>query len=324
MMDSLDFLNQFEAFRHLPDDAKQRVRAGTAKEMKRTDSGNTTVSRALDEGLSNILNNKPPADIDGIAADLENVDRRSEALVSDWFNSEAGQKVRWLAFLDVGEPWINQIIQTALGAENGFPPEAYVGPGDLVAIRGGESWSLTGETTLETVIDDLSETLACDFEYFAGTAHGSCMETHRKLLRSIAKCDGVGRDGKPNKLRRDYLSENFYTLPFARGNTILLARVCRFCLGAFSASNHIVAHQIGIIEPPPSGFGRIGAGPITKSEYLWDKNVVADTAHEWELRNGKPPSVMELQKALQGVAFVGEGSAETQKITKNRSKHRDS
>ncbi|WP_156675545.1 MULTISPECIES: hypothetical protein [unclassified Mycobacterium] len=321
-MDSLDYLNQFEAFHWLDKDAKQRIRARAAKDMVATDSGNATVSRDLNEGLSNILAGKPPAGINGVNVDLENVDRRSEALLSNWFNTEAGQKVRWLCFLDVGDPWINQIIETALGTVNCFAPETQVGPADLVAIRGGESWLLAGDITLEAVIDSLSETLACDFEYFAGTAAGSCMVSHHKLLRSIAKCDGLGRDGKPNKLRRDYLSENFHTIPFGRGNTILLARVCRFCLGAFSAGNHIVAHQIGIIEPPPSGFGRIGAGPISKSEYLWNKGVVEQVYRDWELRNGKPPSRIELQKALQGTKFVGAGSEETQKMTDKRSKRK--
>lgn len=308
MMDSLDYLNQFEVFRHWPEDAKQRVRARAAKDMVATDSGNATVSRDLNEGLSNILAGKPPAGIKNTNADLETVDRDSEAQVSRWFNTEAGQNVRWFSFLDVGDPWIHQIIETALGTENGFSPEAQVGPGDLVAIRGGETWPLTTEITLEAVIDELSATVACDLDYLVGTAHGSCMVTHQKLLRGIAKCDGIGRDGKPNKMRRDYLSENFHTIPFARGNAILLARICRFCLAAFSAGNQIVAHQIGIIEPPPSGFGRIGSGPITKSEYLWDQNVVEQVHRDWELRNGKPPSRIELQKALQGTKFVGAGS----------------
>lgn len=325
-MDSLDYLNQFQVFRHwLDDDAKQRVRANAAKNMIPTASNRPAVSQTLNEGLSDIvLHDKPPAGFKDTYAALENVDRRSEAQVSRWFNTEAGQKVRWFSFLDVGDPWIHQIIETALGTENGFAPETQVGPGDLVAIRGSETWSLAPEITLETIVDELSETVACDLDYLAGTAHGSCMVTHHKLLRGIAKCDGIGRDGKPNKMRRDYLSENFHTIPFARGNAILLARICRFCLAAFSAGNQIVAHQIGIIEPPPSGFGRIGSGPIKPSEYQWDQNVVEQVYRDWELRNGKPPSRIELQKALQGTKFVGAENKETQKITDKRSKHRKS
>ncbi|OJZ65820.1 hypothetical protein BRW65_27780 [Mycobacterium paraffinicum] len=94
------------------------------------------------------------------------------------------------------------------------------------------------------------------------------------------------------------------------------------CYSAWLYRNQIQTDRISDIEPIGDGFGSVGGGPITKSEYLWDQTVVERVYRDWELRNGKPPTLIELQKALQGTKFVGAESEETQKMTDKRSKHK--
>lgn len=327
-MDSLDFLNQFEAFRHwLDDDAQQRARTNGAKQVVPTDSGTTTVSRALNEGLSNILNNKPPADIEDIAADFENADRNAESIVSQWYETATGRKFRALYFLEpADDPTIRDI---AVNAVKHFPAGIDAGPDELIAIatsKPDEYWKISSSETLHMVMELLSLDIHCDLDLFKNTDLDSCMKANTKFFDGLKKMDKgcTSRDGLPNPHQREYIPQHFATVPFARGNLIVLSRICMSCYGAWVYRNQINTNTISEIEPLNDGFGSVGGGPITKSEYLWDQNVVEQVARDWELRNGKQPSLMDLQKALQGVAFVGAGSEDAKKITDKRLKHRDS
>ncbi|MCA4732158.1 hypothetical protein [Mycobacterium avium] len=325
-MDSLDFLNQFEAFRHWPADVQQRVRARAAKNIVRTESGTTTVSRALNEGLSNILAGRPPAGIEDIAADLENVDRKAESIVSQWYETMAGRKFRALDFLYGADDTIRSIAEKAM---RDFPAGIDAGPDELIAIatsKPGEYWKISSSETLHMVMELLSLDIHCDLDLFKNTDLDSCMKANTKFLDGLKKMDKgcTSRDGLPNPHQREYIPQHFATVPFARGNLIVLSRICMSCYGAWIYRNQIDTSRVGEIEPINDGFGSVGCGPIEKSEYLWDAKVVEQVARDWELRNGKPPSLMDLQKALQGVAFVGAGSEDAQKITDKRSKHRES
>ncbi|WP_204080991.1 hypothetical protein [Mycobacterium riyadhense] len=284
-------------------------------------------SRRITQCITDISNGKCPEAVMAMpAVRFEKTDKQSESDSARYLHSEAGRKVRWLSSVDQGHPWIMKIIETAIGGEHGFNVGEKVRAGDLIAVRKGEGWKITEEITLEHVIEQIEQIeqtmleAQCDMEYFAGTADGSCMESHRSMINNLRKLDEnpylVGKDGLRNPYRREYLNENFYTIPFFRGNAIVLARVCRFCLGSFSASNHIDARKLEIIEPK-QGFGTVGAGQITKGEYLWDKRVVAHVADEFEARNGRRPTAIELQKALQGAEFIGEGTPEARQFRKD-------
>ncbi|WP_204803429.1 hypothetical protein [Mycobacterium riyadhense] len=269
----------------------------------------------LQQALIDIINNRQPALDNETDYRFEETENAAESAAYRYLNSAAARKVRWLSSVDIGDTWIAKVIETAIGEEHGFYAGPDVGPGDLIAIRQRRAWKITEETTLEDVIKQIKDTTLepeCDMEFHAGTAFGSCMEDHITMINSLHKLDQdpylVGKDGLPNPYRRKYLEENFHTVPFARGNTVVLARLCKRCVNGFAASNQIDINKLGTVEPKPSGFGTIGTGPIEKSEYAWDQDAIRSVAQEWELRNGRPPSLVELQKALQGAGFIGEGS----------------
>lgn len=294
--------------------AKARLDAMIERKIRQYGDGSPEVesTRRVAKGLSDILAGKPPQSVRETADRFEQADRKAVSLVSRWFASAAGSTVRWLAFLEGADDRLHNMMRTAIGDEQGFDAGAHVGPGDLIAIRKGEAWKLTDQATLEVIIEHVSDQVVCDLDFFAGSAFGSCMNNHAKLLKSIAKCDGVGRDGKPNKLRRDYLAERFSTVPFALGCSVVLVRACNGCLAAFAASNQIAAHTMGIVDVTPSGFGSVGVGTVQRSEICWGKETLAEVADEFEARNSRRPTVMELQKALQGAKFVGEGAPKDQ------------
>ncbi|WP_204807739.1 hypothetical protein [Mycobacterium riyadhense] len=268
-------------------------------------------STFLVEALINIINNKPPSSIYE-SPNFEKTDRQAGATVNRWFDSEAGSKVQWVSFLDHGDDAIDRMIQNTIGDDHGFDAGSHVHAGDLTAIRKGRAWKIAGKTTLEVVIEHVSQDAECDLRYLDGTAFGSCMNTHRKLLDSFARCD----EATASKERRNYVAERFSTVPFVRGGVIVLTRICNQCLAAFSG-NEVDIRKFRIVDPKPSGFGSVGARPITKSEYLWDKRVIAHVADDFEARNGRRPTTIELQKALQGAEFIGEGTPEARQFRKD-------
>lgn len=325
MMDSLDYLNQFEVFRQWPAETQQRVRANAAKNMIPTDSGNTTVSRDLTEGLSNILAGKPPAGIKD-TYDLETVDMRAESIVSRWYESATGCKFRALHFLYGADDTIRSIPESVV---RHLPAGIDAGPDEIVVVSStyaGDYWKITSLETLHMVIELMSLDIHCDLDLFKNTGLNSCAKANTKFFGSLKKLDQgcIGSDGLPNPHQREYVPQHFATVPFAWGNVVVLSRICMTCYGAWIYRNQIQIDRVGEVEPISDGFGSVGAGPITKSEYLWDQNVVEQVYRDWELRNGRPPSIIELQKALQGTKFIGAGSEEAQRITDKTSKQEES
>jgi hypothetical protein len=71
------------------------------------------------------------------------------------------------------------------------------------------------------------------------------------------------------------MAENFHTVPFARGNVIVLARICNQCSGAFLYRNSVDTKTIGTVEPVQDGFGSVAPGPIQRSEIAWDRQITA-------------------------------------------------
>jgi hypothetical protein len=147
-------------------------------------------------------------------------------------------------------------------------------------------------TTLEVIAELIAEDVHCDFDLFKHKECGPCIDTHNRLLEGIAECDNdcIGKDGLPDPMRREYIAARFHTVPFARGNVIVLARICDGCFNAFIYGNHVATNQIGIVEPTSDGLGSVGAGPISAREYVWDKTVVDNISDDFECRNGRAKS----------------------------------
>ncbi|RFZ35144.1 hypothetical protein DAVIS_04694 [Mycobacterium marinum] len=288
-------------------------------------SGQAESSRRIALGVMDILNGKCPEPVVAAqAVRFEKSDRQGMLVSARYQNSEAGRKARFFSFLDQGDSWITKIIATAIGEEHGFNLGEHVRAGDLTAVRKGEGWKITEQITLEDVIQHIEQAALeplCDMEYLAGTASGSCMESHKMMINNLKKLDEdpylVGTDGLRNPYRRGYVAEHILTVPFFRGNTIVLARICKLCVNAFFAANQVDLNKLGTVEPSPSGFGTLGGGPIGKCEYAWDRDAIKSAAEEWKKRNGSAPTDIELQRALQGAKFIGEGTPEARQFRRD-------
>ena len=320
-----DNLHLYETFRNLPEDAQQRVRAEVAKKLRPTTTNNIDLARRVAAATDHVIKARPfdepiYADISQVQA-FENVDRKAESIVSQWYNTTAGRKFRALHFLYGADDTIRFIAEKALKS---YPTGINAGFDELIAFspaRPGDYWKITNLDDLHMVMELLSLDIHCDLDLFKNTEPDSCMKTNTKFFDGLKRLDQggcVGKDGLPNPHQREFIPNYFGTVPFARGNILVLSRICMTCYGAWIYRNHIDTNKIGEIEPLNDGFGRVGGGPIIKSEYLWNQNVVEQVAREWELRKGKPPTLIKLQNALQHVAFVGAESDQAHKGKKKR------
>lgn len=257
---------------------------------------------------------------------FEHLDSRVESIISQAFESEPTRKYRAFHYLEPADNLIRSISEKAM---RNFPVGIDAAPAQIIAIapsRPGEYWKISSVESLHMVMDLLSLDIHCDLDLMRNTDIGPCLDKY-SWLRKLKKQDENGcvdKDGLPNPHQREFIPNYFGTAPFAVGNVIALARICTMCYGAWLYQNHVDTTKIGIIEPISDGFGSVGGGPITKSEYKWDPKVVEQVRREWHLRNSRWPSTIELQTALQDAEFVGEGSEEPQKITDKRAKHRKS
>jgi hypothetical protein len=210
---------------------------------------------------------------------LENADRRAEAIITRWYDSEAGRRFRWVQFLEGADDTLRAITNRAL---KDFPDSDWEAT-DLLAVSTtqGGGWRLREATTLEVIAEMISQDAACDLDLLRNTELGPCMEHHRTMLSMWRNCDrpqGIPvkcKDGLPDLSQRQYMAENFHTVPFARGNVIVLARICNQCSGAFLYRNSVDTKTIGTVEPVQDGFGSVAPGPIQRSEIAWDRQITA-------------------------------------------------
>ncbi|MCA2255703.1 hypothetical protein JF710_21220 [Mycobacterium intracellulare] len=284
----------------------------------------------LAEGLINILQNKPPQADTKQLAKHENVAVLAESLVSHWYEN-AGNKFKPFYFLyGADEKQLRRIVKQALDA---YPNGIDAKPDELIVFstsQPGEYWKIASVEALEMAIQLLELDLHCDLELLKGTEVGSCMKNaewlHKLKERDEQETIRFNMPKPVHHNAQEFVPNWFVSLPVAVGNTIVLLRICTTCYGAWLYRNHVDTSRVGEIESFSDGFGSVGGGPIEKSEYLWDKTVVEQTARDWELRNGKPPTLAELQTALTKVPFSGEDSDEAilrQKKTKKNLKQRN-
>lgn len=300
-------------------DSEQRMR------VRRHLTGVTLPLDPDDEDMANFV-----ATSQALADRFEAAQCRGESAVAAVNDDDKMKRFRVFNFLYGADDTIRNVVKKIVDSL----PKIQIDPGDVVAVSTTSAqdalfWHVSDAATLRAAIDKTTYEVMCDFRLLDpdDTVFGPCMTHHKNRLERLKKLDRpncVGRDGLPEPHKRDYLKEHFFTIPFAVGNIVILARICDLCLGAFLYVNRIDTNKIGEIEPICDGFGSVGGGPITASESSWDDDTVKGVAADWEARNGRSPSLIELQKALNGVAFVGAGSEQTKTIADKGSSHNES
>ena len=311
--------------------AAQLVPAVNVNRDQEADSRERMVAAALHcmNSLANPNGGTPLLSTNREVTEIENAERKVTAIVERFYTG-IGRK--WLAvhFLAGADDDIRRIVDKAVEAYSLYFSNWIEGVGehqfrsaDVVIIAssrpqeryncnhfgpdGAGYYNEIGYalSTLEYVDHVMSEDVHCDMDIYKGTELGSCKKHHSERLTLIAKCDGIGEDGKPNALRRKYLKENFFTVPFARGDMIVMVRICNLCWNGFLLKNSINLNTTEIIEPYTDGFGSVGSGTIKKSEYLWNHKIVDRAIQNLTITLRRNPTLQELENALKAETFIG-------------------
>jgi hypothetical protein len=285
------------------------------------------VAAATINAISAPVSGQPLLATNRHVAELENAQRRVTAIVESFYLG-IGRKWLPLFFLEPADDDIRRMVDKAVEAYDlrfsnwieGVGEHKFRA-GDVVIIassRPYERWNCHDfgpdnygnmphyvGSTAECVEHVTSEDVYCDLDIYIRTEIGSCKKRHIENLSLIAKCDGVGKDGKPNAMRRKYLKEHFFSVPFARGNMIVMVRICDLCWNGFLLKNSIQTNTTGIVEPYVDGFGSVGSGTITKSEYLWSHKVIDKTIDNLKITLERDPTLPELEKSLSTEKFIG-------------------
>lgn len=204
-------------------------------------------------------NGQPLTTTNAAVSGLMNLDAELDARIEDFYTGP-GRRFLPLHLLygadGDGAHSVRAIVARAVGAydahfrNGGGDVNARIS--DVVAVatsRPEQSWRITGARTIEVVTELIAEDLHCDFDIFAGTDYGSCVDR----LGRVA--DLYGKSHADSK--RKYVAENFSTVPFRCGNLYILARICKGCYATFLKQNHIDTDKVEIVEPWSDGFGSV-------------------------------------------------------------------
>jgi hypothetical protein len=176
----------------------------------------------------------------------------------------------------------------------------------LATSRPGDLWIGDDSRTPEVVAELIAEDLHCDARLLDGSDFGSCVDRHNATANGYASVNGETDRGR-------YIREHFYTVPFDRGGTIVMCRVCDWCLSGLLHS--VDANRCGVLDPIDDGFGSVGTGPIRQSEYRWDTTHVRSIIDELRESYGRNPTMMELSDTLLTREFKPTSDAADDSVT---------
>jgi len=276
-----------------------------------------------------------PADKDAIAfvtASKAIADRieAAESDISGWvenYYAKTAPAYKPAYLLFGAEPRFRKVVARALAAYSNFfsndvstEPgithtrnerwwiKAQTAPVVISTSRPGHRWLIDGNQTLDSVYKNIKKDIWCDIDL---SGIGYCIDRMRKDRAENNLGSYIDAGVIPNRSS---------VLPFQNGNTLILVHVCWQCWQTYVLDQKINIKACEVVEPFDDGFGSVG-GPINQSEYLWDRRAVKQTADEFENRNKRRPNLAELEKALQGVSFIGAKNPTRKRTTmKNQAK----
>jgi hypothetical protein len=208
---------------------------------------------------------------------------RGEQYLATWLTTEDietrwdadNPAYRWIHML-FGAPNADLLRRPADQAADAFAMSTAPGvPAIIATCRLGEPWVMHSAWELRAAISAISEETHCDLRLSDGTEFGSCIDRHARQLELIERFDGTDERGEWGKLRREYLAKEFVTVPFARGDLVILARFCRWCLASFQGLNRIDSRTCQFDEPYTDGFAPspFNAIPDLPDEVIYESDI---------------------------------------------------
>lgn len=240
---------------------------------------------------------EPPARIKHLVEGFELAERETATSAENLLSAPP----RVLPFLAGADARIRSIPEAFLSRFDAGSAETHGQADDgkpvvtiLATSRPTDLWIGDDTNTAELVAELIAGDLHCDVQMLDGTDFGSCVDRHREVANLYAGVNGP-------KARHDYIAEHFSTVPFDHHGTIVLARVCDWCLSALLAG--VDRNRCGVLDAVDDGFGSVGLQQIEPSEYLWDSGYVRTLVDEYHAANGRYPTLAELSEGLKSIPF---------------------
>ncbi|WP_310779151.1 hypothetical protein [Mycobacterium sp. Z3061] len=204
-------------------------------------------------------------DSPAFATPLAATEEQVQTILRGWLETQAVEdrfyekhpELRWFQLL---QPVSDALRRPADKAAAAFQVATAPGLPAIVATcdPNHEPWVLHSAEDFDRAMDAIAGEIHCDFRLFSPTVIGgqryaSCEEWYRRHL-SFTK----GADGSNGELQRKFFEQNFVTLPIARGDLVILSRVCCWCVGLFLKQNAIDPTGCVVDEPYSDGFGDLG------------------------------------------------------------------
>jgi hypothetical protein len=266
-----------QAREELERDSAQRFAEVAAKAQARID--NPRVASATLHAVSSSPSGEPLLASESQVAEFGKPERLVTAWVENFYTT-GGRRFLPLHLLygadGDGVGAIRRIVERAAEAYNGFfsngegithdgvtpwQPSREIVPVAIATSRPGHRWPLRNENSFESVAELVKFDLHCDFDLFAATELGSCVDRLGHVADLFTKSHPTSG--------REYIEKHFSTVVFARGDLCIFARICEGCYQSFLYRNNVEAGKVEIIEPWSDGFGSVPRHGIGRSEYLW-------------------------------------------------------
>lgn len=228
------------------------IRARLANPPQRTEvTGNPLtpeMKTEMADGLAAIMAGNPTPEIRQMAKQFETTWRATEFATEQFYQD--APELRWL---DLNTGADDRLRRAADEAAQAFSIATAPGiPAVVATCRPGAPWVMNTPADLADATAAIADETHCDLRMTDGTSFGSCMERHRQFLNNVHRWDG-----SLGQARRQYFAEHFVTVPFARGDLIILVRFCTYCLNTFLAQNAIDPAKCVVSESYSDGFGSI-------------------------------------------------------------------
>jgi hypothetical protein len=243
--------------------ARERVPAGEGKPIP----AEVTAENA--PALHAILNNTPDLATRALGGRYESCWCATESIVVRFY--EEWPELRWFDLLAGADDRLRKPADDAAAA---FRMATAPGVPAIVATsRPTQPWVMNSPADLAEAFDAIAGDIHCDLQI-----SGPTVIDRKRYRNCVDWFDAVTAPKPPSTHRNEYglalIGRSFVTLPVARGDLIVLVRVCSWCIGAYLSQNGVDPTGCIVDAPYSDGFGAVSSTgctpPVGESDCVTD------------------------------------------------------
>jgi hypothetical protein len=234
--------------------APQRAPAGDGKPIL---AGVTAESART---LHAIFNNTPDLATRALGEQFETCWHATESVVERFYAE--WPELRWFDLLTGADDRLRKPADDAAAA---FRMATAPGVPAIVATsRPSQPWVMHSPDDFETACDAIRGDIHCDLQI-----SGPTIIDRKRYRNCVDWFEAVTAPKPPNADRNEYglalIGRSFVTLPVARGDLIVLVRVCSRCIGAYLSQNGVDSTECVANESYSDGFGALPWNGLERS-----------------------------------------------------------